>query len=378
MMQGGREGEPITYSSTGVNYDAMDPFKRRAQLHAIETSGNIERLGMKVVEQSRGESAFVWDEGDHYKAMVIEGLGTKNLVADAMRKITGKSYYDKSAQDTIAMIVNDLIVVGADPMVVSVYVASGSSEWFSDEKRAEDLTSGCKKACDMAGATWGGGESPTLRDLVVPGSAELAGAAIGIIKPKERLTLGDKLQAGDSIVLVGSSGIHANGLTLARTIADRLPEGYETRLSDGTMYGEELLRPTFIYSEYVRSLFENGLEPHYMVNITGHGWRKIMRATQEFSYIIEWIPQPQPIFYFLQEQSGNNDKEMYGNFNMGAGFAVFLPREQAERAIRIAGLCGFGATAAGRVEEGPRQVVIKPTEMPWLNIAFGGESLGVR
>lgn len=138
------ERAPILYPSTGVNYDAMDPFKRAAQLAAAETSPNIRRTGFSVVEKSRGESAFVVDEGDRYTAHVIEGLGTKNLVADQMRlsrqidqtaiagsmqAITDRTYYDAIAQDTIAMIINDLITVGADPMLVNAYCAVGSSDW---------------------------------------------------------------------------------------------------------------------------------------------------------------------------------------------------------------------------------------------------------
>ena len=79
---------PITYSSTGVNYDAMDPLKRLAQLRARATSKNLNRFGMKEIEASRGESAYVWEEQDSYRAFVIEGLGTKNRVADETRKIT--------------------------------------------------------------------------------------------------------------------------------------------------------------------------------------------------------------------------------------------------------------------------------------------------
>lgn len=162
------EQQPISYQSTGVNYEAMDPFKREAQLAAAQTSGNIERTGMSVLLRSRGESAFVIDEGDRYTAHVVEGLGTKNLVADqvrqirllnqvgiatAMRQVTGETFYDRLAQDTVAMIINDMITVGADPLVVNAYCAVGDSEWFNDEQRAKDLIAGWKKACDMAGAT---------------------------------------------------------------------------------------------------------------------------------------------------------------------------------------------------------------------------------
>lgn len=369
------ERTPITYASTGVNYDAMDPFKRLAQLKARATAGSLERFGAREVEASRGESAYVWEEQDGYRAFVIEGLGTKNRVADETRKFTGRTHYDSLAQDTVAMIVNDLIVVGADPQVINAYFAVGSSDWFSDEQRAKDLVEGWAKACSLAGAVWGGGETPTLKGIIEePDTIDLSGSAVGIVRPKERLTLGEKLMPGDAILLVESSGIHANGLTLARTIASKLPEGYVTPLSDGISYGESLLIPTHIYAGLVRDLFEAGIDIHYMVNITGHGWRKLMRASQELSYVIDKVPEPQPLFRFIQEQSGNSDKEMYGNFNMGAGFALFLPEKDVELARRIAKeKYKFGSVKAGYVEEGAKQVVIRPK-----NVVFNGETLGIR
>mgnify|MGYP001611667122 FL=1 len=111
-----------------------------------------------------------------------------------------------------------------------------------------------------------------------------------------------------------------------------------------------------------------------MVNITGHGWRKLMRATQSFSYVIENIPTPQPVFDFIQKKSGNSDEEMYGNFNMGAGFAIFLPKRDVFRARTVAGLnYKMSALDAGEVQEGPRQVIIQPKNLTYL-----GESLEVR
>lgn len=358
------EDQPITYASTGVNYDALDPLKKLAQLRARATSRNLERFGMREVEASRGESAYVWEEEDGYRAFVIEGLGTKNRVADETRKFSGRTHYDDIAQDTIAMIVNDLIVVGADPQVVNAYFAVGSSDWFLDEERAQDLVEGWAKATSMAGAVWGGGETPTLKGIIEPDTIDLSGSAIGIVKPKERLTLGDKLTPGDAIFLVESSGIHANGLTLARTIASKLPEGYATPLSDGKNYGESLLVPTHIYAELTRDLFEAGIDIHYMVNITGHGWRKLMRANRDLSYVIEQVPQAQPVFGFIQEHSGNDDEEMYSNFNMGVGFAIFMPDKDVESAQRIAiEKYGWRSGRAGYIEKGPKQVIIKPKSL---------------
>ena len=146
---------PTTYVSTGVNYDAMDPLKRLAQLRGRETAFNLEAFGYREVKASRGESAYIWEETDKYGALVVEGLGTKNLVAEAVRPITGKTYHREIAQDDIAMIVNDIITVGALPLVVGAYFAASESSWFADEEKMNDLTLGFRDACSIAGA-WGG------------------------------------------------------------------------------------------------------------------------------------------------------------------------------------------------------------------------------
>ncbi len=362
-----------SYSKAGVDYSSIDPIKLLAQKAAAETSGNLSAFEASEMRGSRGESAYVWEEKDAYRTLVIEGLGSKNLVADEMRKITGKTYYDQIAQDTVAMIVNDLIVVGALPQVIGAYFGLGDAKWLDDQSRAKDLTSGWAKACQLAGATWGGGETPVLKDIINLEAIDLAGSAVGIIKPKKRLVLGDKLKAGDKIVLIASSGIHANGLTLIRALAKNSPNLYATKLSDGRLFGEALLTPTHIYVSLVKRILEVGLDIHYMVNITGHGWRKLMRAAPAFSYIIDVAPEPPAEFEFIQKSGNISDDEMYGTFNMGAGFAIMLPAEQADDVIKLAKGLGLKAWPAGRIEDGPKQVVIKPK-----NITFSAESLGVR
>ncbi len=364
---------PISYSSTGVNYSVMDPLKKLAQEAGKQTSANLLNFQAKEIEASRGESSFVWEEEDSYRAFVIEGLGTKNLVADEMSKITGKTYYDTIAQDTIAMIVNDIITVGAVPEVINAYFGSGGPDWFADNKRSTALVEGWAKACQMAGATWGGGETPGLAGIINPETLDLVGACIGIIKPKERLILGDKLTSGDAILLIESSGIHANGLSLARAVAEKLPESYAAKLPDGSTYGETILIPTYIYVNLIKDLFEGGIDIHYMANITGHGWRKLMRANKNLTYLITQIPPVSPIFDFIKEQSGSSNEDMYGNFNMGAGFAIFLPEDQVEKAQAIAEKLNLKSWNAGVVQAGPKQVIIQPK-----NITFGAETLGVR
>jgi phosphoribosylformylglycinamidine cyclo-ligase len=366
--------ERMTYAGSGVDYDALDPFKRRAQLAGRSTADVIRRLGVSEVEMSRGESAYLIETAEGYLAHVEEGLGTKNLVADAMyRLIPTRSYYDHIAQDTVAMIVNDMVTLGALPLAVAMHVGAGSSDWFADHRRAEDLVNGWRHACQLARCAWGGGETPTLTGIVEASTVVLAGSAIGIIQPKGRLIRAN-VQHGDAIVLFESSGIHANGLTLARAIAERAPNGYLTPLSDGRPYGEALLDATHIYVGVIEECLKRGIDIHYAVNITGHGWRKLMRAAEPFAYIVEQVPLPQPLFDFIQAVGGVDDAEAYGNFNMGAGFAIYLPQNDVKAVLEIASAFPFAARQAGHVEKSAtRRVVITPK-----NLEYSGDTLSVR
>lgn len=359
----------LTYKDAGVDYPKMDAFKRAAQYAALETIWYSNRFGFPEVGESRGESVYLIETPDSYLAHVEEGLGTKNLVADAMYKLVGKSYYDHIAQDTVAMIVNDLATLGALPLSVAMHLAVGDSDWFLDEKRCQDLIDGWKNACMLARSMWGGGETSTLKGTVKPATAFLGGSAIGIIKPKNRLMIGSKIKDGDAIMLVGSSGIHANGLTLARQVARKLPYGYETRMSNGRSYGEVLLDPTIIYVSLIEDCLNFGVPLHYAVNITGHGWRKLMRSPQPFSYIIKDIPEPQPIFTFIQQYGPVDDKEAYGNLNMGAGFALYVAEEGVSKVLEIARWLCMDAFRAGYVEhcEKGRRVVIRPKGLEYLD-----------
>lgn len=355
-----------------VNYSQADPMKILAQKEGAATAGNLPE-GFQEVAGTRGESAYVFQMGDNFGALVQEGLGTKSLIAQAIYKETGQSHFAAVAQDTVACIINDLVSVGARPAVLNAYWSSNSYEWLTDKVMAEDLIKGWRAACDAAGVTWGGGETQSLSGVVESGVLELAGSAFGIIGSANHLVQGRNLRAGDAIVLVESNGVHANGISLIRELASQLPEGYQTALADGTSLGEAALAPTHLYAKLVMALQETGVDIHYLSNITGHGWRKLMRAEADFSYVIEEVPPAQEIFGFIAEHAGNDETEMYGTYNMGAGYAVYVPAAQAEQVVKIAKDCGLQAWAAGRVEAGPKQVVIKPK-----GITFGGETLEVR
>src|SRR4051812_45176447 len=326
----------LSYEQAGVNYDLIDPLKIAAQRAAAATGGHLAAHGFSEVPASRGESAYVVDVGPFYLASIVECLGSKALVADEMQKLTGRSYYDAIAQDTIAMAINDLITVGATPLVVQAYWAAGGSDWFGDAQRAQALVTGWKRACDTCGVAWGGGETPALAGIVEAGRIDLAASCTGLINPKERLSVGDKLAAGDAIVLLASSGIHANGLSLARKLVERLPDGYLTEIAPGVTYGEALLAPTALYSPVTEALWKAGIAPHYCANITGHGWRKLLRHPSALTYRIHTVPPKTAVLEFIQQQAQQDDREAYGTFNMGAGFALFVPAAHAERTVAVA------------------------------------------
>jgi phosphoribosylformylglycinamidine cyclo-ligase len=378
------DGKMMTYAGAGVDYGPMDRFKRMAQAAGLETAGNINRLNggeFRELEMSRGESCYLIEAAKSYFAHVEEGLGTKNLVADAMHNPNERSYYDNVGQDTVAMIVNDMITLGALPLSVAMHLAVGDSKWFNDEDKVHDLIDGWQHACNLAGCVWGGGETPTLKDIIVPGSVVLSGSAMGLVKPKERLIDPANIKNGDAIIFLESSGIHANGLTLAREIAKKLPDGYFTRIGGGRHYGEALLDPTFIYVPFIEACFDCGIDIHYAVNITGHGWRKLMRAERPFAYVIEQLPDPLPIFDFIQQHGSVDDREMYGNFNMGAGFAIYVAERDVRQVLKVARVVeridntnSYHAFRAGRIElVHAKQVIIEPKGLQYF-----AESLAVR
>jgi phosphoribosylformylglycinamidine cyclo-ligase len=364
---------PLSYEQAGVQYDLIDPLKVAAQRAAAATATHLQGHGFGEVAASRGESAYVVDVGPFYIASIVECLGTKTLVADEMQRLTGRSWFAGIAQDTIAMAVNDLITVGATPLVVQAYWAAGGSDWFADAARSGALVEGWKRACDVCKVAWGGGETPALAGIVEAGRIDLAASCTGLVNPKPRLTLGEQLGPGDAIVLLASSGIHANGLSLARKLAERLPQGYLTPLDDGSGYGEALLAPTALYSPVTEALWAAGVPVHYAANITGHGWRKLLRHPKALSYRIHTVPPVPPVLRFIAERAGHDAAEAYGTLNMGAGFALYLPAEHAEKAVQVSRACGVEAWVAGSVQAGPKQLLIEP-----LGIRWGAEDLSLR
>lgn len=363
----------ITYSQVGDDYDTKDPINKLSQTAALATAKNLKSTGFEEISQTRGESAYVWKQGNIFMASCIECLGTKNLIADDMQKITGKTYYDVIAFDTVATFINDLSTVGAKPLVVHAFWSIEDNSFLQDKKRLIDFVRGWADACNLAGASWGGGETSTSKGIIMPDTINLAGSAVGIITSEKRLLLGSKLRNGDRIVLLKSNGINANGISLARAVAKKLPQGYSEEISHGMIYGEALLTKSNIYAMLIQNILDANIDLHYITNITGHGLRKIMRAKQNFTYTLEKIFDPADVFLFIQKHANLSDYEMYGTYNMGQDYALFLPEEDIEKTEEIIKKNGFESLDTGYVEEGKRQVVIKPK-----NIVFKGNTLDLR
>ena len=364
----------LSYESSGVNYDSLDAFKRACQRQAATTTAMLAEHGLKEPTAIRGESAYLIEAEDCYLAHVEEGLGTKNLVADAMLHRTGESFYRNIGIDTVATIVNDLVTTGAAPISVAMHAGVGDSDWFKNEQSAADLAKGFAEGCQQSGAVWGGGETPALKGIIDPATIVLAGSALGRIKPKSRRITG-RVHEGDAIVLLASTGVHTNGLTLCRALADRLPEGYLTQMQDGRRYGEALLDASAIYARFISALQKKHIDLHYAVHMTGHGWRKLMRLDAPFVYQMTELGVVPPVFEFIIKHGPVTRQEAYATFNMGAGFAVFVDPKDAATCIEVARTTGHHAWVGGSVRrEGNRKTV----ELIPEGISFDSETLKVR
>jgi phosphoribosylformylglycinamidine cyclo-ligase len=362
--------EGSAYRAAGVDYSTLDAGKRNALTEALATSALLGVHGGQALDASRGEPAFAFELSGQTFGFVLEGLGTKSIIARQLEDRLGAGGFAAVAYDTVAAIVNDLICIGALPLVVNAYFATGASEWYAHERRQSGLLAGWREACEHAGATWGGGESPSLPDLVARDEIELAGCAIGVVPRGHSAILGEELQGGDEIVFVASSGLHANGSSLARLIASRLPDGYATPLPSGRSFGEALLDRSVIYVALIDALFAAGVDVHYLSHITGHGFLKLMRPRRDFTYRITELPNVPEVLSFLAEHAGLDDHAAYSTLNMGAGFAIYGAAGSGAEVVRIASGLGLRAQVAGVVEDGPRRVVLEP-----LGVSFETDEL---
>jgi phosphoribosylformylglycinamidine cyclo-ligase len=353
------------YATAGVDYRKIDPFKQAMQDVGRQTLSFPNARGVYVEAGQHGALFQYRGSEPHLWCQTQEGLGNKNWIAEWMYRFaaTGVSYYRGIAQDTVLMAVNDLIAQGAMPCVFTDEVAAGDSEWFDDKHRTKELAEGFLEICREIGCALPAGESPSLRYLVraeapVLSAPVLSGCVTGIIAPAKRRIQGH-VQAGDCILAVASSGIHANGISLVIKQALELPDAFLTKLPNGRSLGEEALIPTMSYVRLVESLLSEEVVIHSITPGTGGGVAKI--AKHPFTHRIHsWVDEVPSLMRYMHEVLGVDQTTCLLTFNWGVGYYIFTTEHEAARAIEVGRRCGYDIRPVGRVEEGEPRVIFEP------------------
>ncbi len=267
-------------------------------------------------------------------ALTTDGVGTKLLIACQLER------YDTLGIDLVAMCANDLVCVGATPTVFLDYFATGTL----DDEIADGIIAGIVEGCDQAGMILGGGETAEMPGLYQQRHFDLAGFAVGNVT-KERLITGERIQAGQAVIGVASSGIHSNGLSLARKV-----------LADDRDSMEALLTPTLIYSSAVgQVLGAYGSGVTGVAHITGGGWRNLFRLNSSIGFAIS-NPLPVPgIFNKIAEHV--REEEMYKTFNMGMGLALVVDGD-VEPIVSALKRSGFIAQPVGSTTDEAKTMTI--------------------
>ena len=307
----------LTYADSGV-----DIHQENRSIDAMKAVLKTRRKGFGAPMTEIGHYAGLLDMGSFALAMTTDGVGSKVLIANAISK------WDTVGIDCIAMNVNDLYAIGAEPIAFVDYLAVEKV----DPERAAQIAVGLARGAEISNMTIVGGETASLPEIIR--GFDLAGTAIGVVD-KDKVVTGEKIREGDVLVGVPSSGLHSNGYTLARRIIAESKYTYFDAIPGGDKsIGEELLTPTRIYPEIVELVKK--CDVHGLAHITGSGLLKLRRISGLGFEITDPL-EPQPVFRFLQEQGNVDDEEMYRTFNMGMGFLIALDESEAKEACRIMG-----------------------------------------
>ena len=307
--------------------------------------------GLGTVKLDIGYFANVIDIGGIGLAISTDGVGSKSIIAQMMRR------YDTIGIDCVAMNVNDLLCVGARPRSMVDYI--GVEE--SDAEMLGAIAIGLSAGAKQAGVSISGGEISPLKDVMR--GFDLVGTAVGLV-PLDRIITGRDLVPGDIIIGLESSGIHSNGLTLARYVFFK-----QGRLSVdhvfpelGISLGEELLRPTLIYVPEILDIIDNIPTVKALINITGDGLLNLPRVEAKVGFIIDDLPPVPAIFRLIQSQGAVGDAEMYQVYNMGIGFCVLVAAADVDSTLLILQRHGRRAKIIGRIIEDDSRGVYLPNQ----------------
>jgi phosphoribosylformylglycinamidine cyclo-ligase len=329
------------YANAGVDQGAADS----AVAGLVRALGaiNLERPSLQVPLQGHYASVVKFDEKTGI-AFSTDGVGTKLVVAEELGK------FDTVGIDCVAMNVNDVICVGAEPLAMVDYIAVEKA----DPEVCEEIGVGLARGAELAGVEITGGELAQLGDLVR--GVDVSGACIGKVALDE-IVDGSAVEPGDVVIGLPSTGIHSNGYTLARTslagiALDDDPEG---RL--GRPLGEELLQPTQIYVKPIVALLRSEVDIRGLAHITSGGTKNLLRLAGDVGYEIDDPLPVLPIFELIQERGEVSDGEMSEVFNMGCGFCVVVAAADEDAALEKLRGHYPAAKRIGLATEGPPRIL---------------------
>lgn len=322
--------EGWTYAKAGVNID-----KKSSAIESLVKELRYKRTGIGQMVHMKNLFASLIDFGDNYLTMATDGVGTKLLVAEEL------GIWDTVGIDCIAMNVNDTICVGAEPISFVDYIAIDKP----DDAITEAIGKGLYKGAELSNMEIVGGEIAVLPEMV--NGVDLSGTCLGYV-PKDKIVTGQKCTEGDLIVALKSSGIHSNGLTLARKVFESAGYKMKDKVPGlSKTVGEELLTPTEIYVKEVLDILSKH-EVHGLVDITGGGLRNILRMNSSYQYVIDDPIEPAPVFKKIQELGEISTQEIYQTLNMSMGFDIIAPADDAEAMVKE----NNNASIVGRVVKG--------------------------
>ncbi len=330
----------LSYKKAGVNIDRADEFIRRIKPLVKRTNRP------EVIGGLGGFSGLFAPRLKSLKEPVLvsstDGVGTKLLVAEAMRR------YDTVGIDLVAMCVDDVAVLGAEPLFFLDYIAVGKVEASKLENLMKGITSGCRQA----GCSLLGGETAELPGMYEPGKFDLAGFCVGLVS-REKIIDGRSCQAGDVVLGLASSGLHSNGYSLVRKIFP--PSEIKGKL------GAELLKPTRIYTKTLLALIKK-VRVKALAHITGGGFydnipRVVPAGLRVRIKKGSW--RMPPIFGLIQRRGRVSERDMFRTFNMGIGLVAVVGRRDAEAALSRLSRLGQKAWVIGDLVRGPHDVVIE-------------------
>lgn len=348
------------YARAGVDQSGAG----RAVAALVEVLGAIQTGRDSRAALPSGHYANVLDLGGGVGlALSTDGVGSKLIVAEQLDR------YDTVGVDCVAMNVNDVICVGADPIALLDYIAVEEA----DPERLAQIGEGLRRGAEEAAVEIPGGELAVLPELLrghpSPRGFDLLGFCVGLVALDSMIT-GAAIEPGDAIVGVPSSGVHSNGYTLAREVLSDLSE--RPPELDGASVGEVLLEPTVIYVRAVRELIESSVEVRGLAHITGEGLLNLLRLHAHAGYEIDQPLEPPPVFGLIAERGGVEPAELYEVFNMGCGFCCVVPWDQREQTAALMAKRHEGAAVIGRVTDRAGLV-----ELPTLGLV-GSRAEGFR